>query len=102
MIGAWNFRPCYKLYKQKKHTYMTKEQKIRASKFYNRLSARNFRTGYFSPMKKNKFGVYCFDYELNPEFSCFASTLQYIIEQNDFTVMQSSINPRKFLAYYTK
>lgn len=79
---------------------MTKGQKISAKRFYNSLVLRNSKTGYFSDITVNITGNYCFQYEMNEEFSSFGLTLKHLIEENDFEVIQNKVNPNKFLAIY--
>jgi hypothetical protein len=79
---------------------MTKGQKIAAKKFYNRLVHNNYKLGYFSDVTVNIMGNYCFQFEMDEEFSEFGLTLKGIIEDNNFEVLQNQINTRKFLAIY--
>ena len=79
---------------------MTKGQKIAAKKFYNRLVWNNYKLGYFSDITVNIMGNYCFQFEMDEQFSEFGLTLKGIIEDNNFEVLQNKVNNRKFLAIY--
>lgn len=79
---------------------MTKGEKISAKRFYNQLVWKNNKTGYFSDITVNIMGNYCFQYEMNEEFSDFGLTLKSLIEANNFEVIQNKVNARKFLAIY--
>jgi hypothetical protein len=79
---------------------MTRGQKIAAKKFYNRLVHNNYKTGYFSDVTVNIMGNYCFEFEMDEEFSGWELTLKRMIEANNFEVLQNQINTRRFLAIY--
>lgn len=79
---------------------MTRGQKIAAKKFYNRLVRNNYKTGYFSEVTVNIMGNYCFQFEMDEQFSDFGLTLKGMIEMNSFEVLQNKVNNRQFLAIY--
>jgi hypothetical protein len=79
---------------------MTKEQKIKASNFYSDFFFKYYTKGYFSPIAQNKFGAYCFNFEIDKTYEECIEKMKTEILQNNFELIQSDINPRKFLAIY--
>jgi len=81
---------------------MTTQQKRTASLSYNRFFQNNWKTGYISDLKKCNIKEleYSFEVEISPEYAGYEATCKSLLESNNWVILSSEINPRKFIAIY--
>lgn len=81
---------------------MTTQQKRIASLSYNRFFQNNWKCGYISSLKKCNIKEleYSFEVEISDEYSGYETTCKNLLEANNWVILSSEINPRKFMAIY--
>jgi len=81
---------------------MNTQQKRTASLSYNRFFQNNCKVGYISDLKKCNIKEleYSFEVEIDEAYSGYETTCKTLLESNNWVILSSTINPRKFIAIY--